>query len=136
MNETAKLFYDIDEPLAAGIFEIPEAEAANVSDMVLYITVDGVTNSMQLHGGSAVWTENAEEVESEEETTGEVETSDDVSEDDISESDEYADEGVEEESDLAQEYMEALEELESGTNNEENGSSSGGNVTVAGSDRN
>ena len=50
------------------IFEIPREAAANVSDIVLSITVDGATSSMQLQGGSEVkWTETAEEIETVEE---------------------------------------------------------------------
>ena len=61
------------------IFEIPESAVANVNDMVLSITVDGETSSMQLLGGNmAMWTETAEEVgaieEAEREEEGAVET--------------------------------------------------------------
>ena len=114
------------------IFEIPESEASNVGEMVLYITIDGKTNSMQLYGGSATWTEEAEVVE-----TQEMESSDETAEDDVEENDvEENAEDSEEANDLAQEYMDALEALESGTNNEETENSSNGNVTVVGSNRN
>ena len=109
------------------IFEIPESEASNVGEMVLYITIDGKTNSMQLYGGSATWTEEAEVVE-----TQEMESSDETAEDDVEENAEDSEEA----NDLAQEYMDALEALESGTNNEETENSSNGNVTVVGSNRN
>lgn len=45
------------------IFEIPEAEATNVNDMLLSVSVDGESSSMQLQGGSMVtWTETVEEI--------------------------------------------------------------------------
>lgn len=45
------------------IFEIPEAEATNVNDMLLSVSVDGESSSMQLQGGSMVTlTETAEEI--------------------------------------------------------------------------
>lgn len=105
------------------IFEIPETEASNVNDMVLSITVDGESSSMQLQGGSTVmWTETAEEsLESEElgQELLEEETSDT----------EY--------NDLAEEYLNALEDENAGISyNENTPSTDGGNVTVVGSQRN
>lgn len=45
------------------IFEIPEAEATNVNDMLLSVSVDGESSSMQLQGGSMVTlTETVEEI--------------------------------------------------------------------------
>ncbi len=113
------------------IFEIPEAEAANTEDMVLSITVDGESSSMQLRGGSSVmWTETAVETDSEGASGSDQDNVlvEDAEEEDVSSVDE-------EENDLAQEYMEALEALESGSNYEDSDSSDG-NVTVVGSQRN
>ena len=105
------------------IFEIPESEATSMEDMVLSIMVDGESSSMQLRGGSTdVWTEDVEVSEDE------VESVDNVFDDVENE--------VGEESDLAQEYMEALEALETENNSEEIENSSSGNITVVGSQRN
>ena len=113
------------EEIAAGetiegvlIFEIPEAEASNVSDMVLSITVDGETSSMQLQGGSAeMWTEMEEtdsvDVVSE---TEDIQSEQEMFEDESQDS-EY--------NSLAEEYMEAIE-----------AENAGGNVTVIGSNSN
>ena len=113
------------------IFEIPETEASNVSDMILSITVDGESSSMQLQGGSGtIWTETVEDAEVEEESfdTGEPELQEEESEDN-SQDIEY--------NDLAAEYMEALENEDADINNDANSSvSDGGNVTVIGSQRN
>ena len=113
------------------IFEIPEEEAANVNDMILSITVDGESGSMQLQGGSTVmWTETVEDTEGGEEniTTESTESEQEVSEEkrqDI----EY--------NDLAEEYMNALEAENAGVSYNENSSvSDSENVTVVGSQRN
>ena len=101
------------------IFEIPEAEASNVNDMVLSITVDGESSSMQLEGGSTVmWTETVEEAESEEDSI--VTESIELDQNELDENPQD-----EEYNDLAEEYMEALE-----------AENAGGNVTVVGSNRN
>ena len=104
------------------VFEIPESEAAKAEDMVLTISVDGKSSSMQLKGGSgSIWTEQAEDVE---EVEGDLE---DVMPEEVV----IIEEEVQgsESNDLAQEYMDALEAMEA-----EN--SSTGNVTVVGSNRN
>ena len=112
------------------IFEIPESEASNVEDMVLSITVDGESSSMQLRGGSSVmWTESVEEADSEENTA--IEQENIIGEDEEASSEEVN----QKENDLAQEYMEALKALESGSVYE-NSDSSDGNVTVVGSKKN
>ena len=121
------------------IFEIPEAEASNINDMVLSITIDGDVNSMQLRGGSSVmWTEEAEPIEMETELNSEQEELDNTlnSEDMNLESD---NENIEdsEYNDLAEEYLNAIEAENAGlsySNDSSNGSS--GNVTVVGSNRN
>lgn len=110
------------------IFEIPESEASNVEDMVLSITIDGESSSMQLRGGSMVmWTETVEGAESGEDSLG-------------TENMELEQETFEENqqgteyNDLAEEYMDALEAENAGISYNENSSASdSGNVTVVGS---
>ena len=119
------------------IFEIPEAEASNVNDMVLSITVDGESNSMQLRGGSSVmWTENAEPIEVETELNSEQENLDNVlnSEDMNTESN---DGSIEDSAynDLAEEYLNAVEAENAESSNSDDFDTSG-NVTVVGSNRN
>lgn len=95
------------------IFEIPESEASNINDMVLSVTIDGESDYMQLNGGSMVmWTETAEDVQDTQETP----------EENLQDT-EY--------NDLAEEYMNALEN--ENADDEDNG---GGNVTVVGSNSN
>lgn len=109
------------------IFEIPEAEASDVNDLVLSITVDGESSSMQLQGGTVMWTESVEETEevfSAEDTLSEEEEADESSQES-----EY--------NDLAEEYMNALEAENAGINyNESSSVSDDGNVTIVGSQRN
>lgn len=99
------------------IFEIPEAEAPNVNDMVLSVTVDGETSSMQLQGGSTVmWTETAKEIADDVEGIEEMQPEQEISEEEPQDSDHNS---------LAEEYMEAIE-----------AENAGGNVTVIGSNSN
>lgn len=117
------------------IFEIPETEASNISDMVLSITVGNEVSSMQLLGGSSVmWTETAEAVDGEEENIDSLQESGS----DTQENDVFEQESTEEYNDLAEEYLNALEAENSGLINEGNydESGEGGNVTVVGSSRN
>ena len=55
------------------IFEVPESEASSISGMELSITAGGLVSSMQLEGGSVLWSdeeyESTESVESVEEST-------------------------------------------------------------------
>lgn len=112
------------------LFEIPEAAAANISDMVLSITVGDEVNSMQLQGGSgAVWTETATEVEKEQDNVGA-----DVQENYLESNDENTVNS--EYNDLAEEYLNAIEAENAGMSYEEYYNSEGGNVTVVGSNRN
>ena len=118
------------------IFEIPESAASNINDMILSITVDGESSSMQLRGGSAVmWTETAEEAEGEEEfvdSEQENMSPDNTEEESIdvnAEESEY--------NDLAEEYLNALEtENEGNHSDDDNSDNDGSNVTVVGSNRN
>lgn len=119
------------------IFEIPETEASNIDEMILSITVDGESNSMQLRGGSSVmWTKNAEPIAGETELNSEQENLDNVlnSEDTNTERN---DGSIEDSAynDLAEEYLNAVEaeNAESGNSDDFNTS---GNVTVVGSNRN
>ena len=110
------------------IFEIPEAVASGISDMVLSITVGNEVSSMQLLGGSGVsW------------TTTNVESMD-VSQDNVDDGQESADDDIEnsEYNDLAEEYLNALEAENAGLTYDGNydESDEGGNVTVVGSSRN
>ena len=113
------------------IFEIPEAEASNIGDMVLSVSVDGESGSMQLQGGSMVmWTENVEEADGEEDGLAAEEIQSDQEEVENNQlNTEY--------NDLAEEYLNALEAEEAGVDyNEDSPVSDGGNVTVVGSQRN
>lgn len=118
------------------IFEIPESEASNINEMILSITVDGESNSMQLRDGSVMWTENAEPIGDETELDSEQENFDNVlnSEDMNTESN---DGSIEDSAynDLAEEYLNAIEaeNAELGNSGDFNTS---GNVTVVGSYRN
>ena len=47
------------------VFEIPESVASNIGDMVLSVTTEDGTSSMQLRGGSVTQTETAEPVDQE-----------------------------------------------------------------------
>lgn len=47
------------------VFEIPESAASNIGDMVLSVTTEDGTSSMQLRGGSVTQTETAEPVDQE-----------------------------------------------------------------------
>ena len=117
------------------IFEIPEAEASTVDDPVLSITIDGKSSSMQLQGGSAVmWTETAEETDGEEDFMNSEQENMNV--EDAEE--ESAEMNVEdsEYNDLAEEYLNALENENAGNSYDESTDSNDGNVTVVGSDRN
>ncbi len=121
------------------IFEIPESEASDVNDMVLSITVDGESSSMQLQGGSGVMN-NVEKNEGQEENAFETEYMDSVQESIDNELENTDFEEDAEYNDLAEEYMEALEAENAGLlNNSDNNFSeenTGGNVTVVGSNRN
>lgn len=118
------------------IFEIPESAASNINDMILSITVDGESSSMQLHGGSAVmWPETAEEAEGEEEfvdSEQENMSPDNTEEESIdvnAEESEY--------NDLAEEYLNALETENEGNHSYDDSSNNDdSNVTVVGSNRN
>ena len=107
------------------IFEIPESEASNVNDMVLSVAVDGTSSFMRLKGGSTVmWTETAEDSFE----PKDVEDIQDTLEENIQDT-EY--------NDLAEEYMNALENENSGISYEdEHADGNGGNVTVVGSNGN
>ena len=123
------------------IFEIPESQASNISDMVLSITVGDEVSSMQLQGGSGVsWTTtNVEEIVEEENMDSEQESMDSNMEGEdtgLENSNENVDGS--EYNDLAEEYLNAIEAENAGLLYEENNgeSNEGGNVTVVGSDRN
>lgn len=115
------------------IFEIPQTEAGNTGDMTLAITIDGNTEYMSLNGNVLSNVEGNVEQET-------VEASESIEADSVvlEESDGNLEEpdDNEEISDLAEEYMEALEALESGNVYESSENSSSGNVTVVGSNRN
>ena len=117
------------------IFEIPETEASNINEIVLSITVDGNTNSMQLSGGSSVmWTERAEQIEAETELNSEEESLDNtLNSEDVDIEDESI--GDSEYNDLAEEYLNAIEAENAGLSNSD-GSNTSGNVTVVESNRN
>ena len=115
------------------IFEIPQTEAVNQGDMTLAITIDGNTEYMSLSGNVSsdvdVDVDVLEENVAEDEDTVAVENDENEAEDDVTESVEEE----EEVSDLAEEYMEALEAMESDTIYEGTVNGSSGNVTVVGS---
>lgn len=134
------------------IFEIPEAAASNISDMVLSITVGDEVSSMQLNGGSGVmWTETVEEVTHQDQGDASTEESGNV-ESSLENADEDQESGTseqgsvdasqqgEEYNDLAEEYLEAIEAENAGISYGKNGSDipdgTSGNVTVVGSNRN
>ena len=112
------------------LFEIPEAAAANISDMVLSITVGDEVSSMQLQGGSgAVWTETATEVDGEQDNVdADIQETNQENSDENTVDSEY--------NDLAEEYLNAIEAENAGMSYEEYNNSEGGNVTVVGSNRN
>lgn len=102
------------------IFEIPEAAAYDMGDMVLSITAGDGTDYMQLSGGTAAWTENAEPIEDEENVDSEL----DGEGTEQSTTDEVTDDAEEEEQ--MEEDSDVLEESESDDES---------TVTVVGSDR-
>ena len=116
------------------IFEIPQTEAGNSGDMTLAITIDGNTEYMSLSGNvsSDVDVDAWEEGVAEGEDAVAVEDNGNEAED----SDTVSDEDDEEVSDLAEEYMDALEALESDNVYEGTADGSSANVTVVGSNRN
>lgn len=120
------------------IFEIPEASASNVNDMVLSITVGDEVSSMQLQGGSSIISTDIGQ-DSMEESQENVDTDQNNMEEIQEETEENQQNS--EYNDLAEEYMEALEAENAGLSYEENDydtseESGGGNVTVVGSNRN
>ena len=121
------------------IFEIPETEASSINDMILSVTVDEKSGSMQLSGGSSVmWTENVEPIESEAELEAEQKNdNNDLNTEEINLENNDEDINDSEYNDLAEEYLNAIEienaELDNSDNNTDK---SGGNVTVVGSNRN
>ena len=123
------------------IFEIPEDTAANISDMVLSITVDDAVSSMQLAGGNAMWTTtNVEESDIDVDSMdSELENTDENQEGRTSEQDSSEESQQNEEyNDLAEEYLEAIEAENAGLiyGESEVESNEGGNVTVVGSNSN
>lgn len=112
------------------LFEIPEAAASNINDMVLSITVGDEVNSMQLQGGSSVaWTETATDVDGEQDNVdADIQETNQESSDENTVDSEY--------NDLAEEYLNAIEAENAGMSYEEYYNSEGGNVTVVGSNRN
>ena len=124
------------------IFEIPQSAASNVNDMVLSITIDDQSSSMQLQGGSGVINadiNDQEEYVSEEDES--VTESDDINQENIDNEQDNSNEEQQssEYNDLAEEYMEALENENSGidyNSNSEASDSTDGVVTVVGSKRN
>ena len=115
------------------IFEIPQSAAESIGNMTLAITINGNTEYMSLSGNVSsdvdtdVWQEEMSEEQDTQDAEHEEETEDasvEMTEDD------------EEMSDLAEEYMDALEAMESGTIYEGTVNGSSGNVTVVGSNRN
>ena len=112
------------------LFEIPEAAASNISDMVLSITVGDEVNSMQLQGGSgAAWTETATDIDGEQDNVdADIQETNPESSDENTVDSEY--------NDLAEEYLNAIEAENAGMSYEEYYNSEGGNVTVVGSNRN
>ena len=115
------------------IFEIPQSAAGSIGDMTLAITIDGNTEYMSLAGNVSsdvnvdAW---------QEEMTEDEDAMDAVDNENEEDATAVKDEGGEETSDLADEYMEALEAMESGTIYEGTVNSTSGNVTVVGSNRN
>lgn len=112
------------------VFEIPQDQAQNTNSMELVITMGGSSSYMDLSGGISASTafndvegQTDVEIESSENEEIDIENVEEESEDEM-------------QSDLAQEYMEALEAMESDAINEGTVNSSSGNVTVVGSNRN
>ena len=109
------------------VFEVPQEYAQNTEGMELAITIGGSSSTMSLSGNASnmsVFEQDNTVVEAD----TDVEAFEDTEE--VETEDVTANEQGETQSDLAQEYMEALEALE-GTED-----SNSGNVTVVGSNRN
>lgn len=121
------------------VFEIPQDQTQNVNDMELAITIGGDSSYMSMSGSAHVSTdyqEGTEDVEEELDSVAETDSDNaDVEETEISEG-ETEDVEIQMQSDLAQEYMEALEALEEGMEYEGSVDTSNNNVTIVGSKKN